>query len=177
MKRSVILGGLAAVLLLAVVLVYGAGWFFHAKPPVADDLEKTALADGSPLEQQKAAADLIALGRPALPNIRRVLHESTSPEVRAIMIMGIAQTQDMESVEDVFKALDDDAYVVRVQALAAMRRLLFFDRIFKPEAPHEERVAAIKKLRQQMADNKKEAERQIQAGKGNTREKGQPQAP
>lgn len=158
---------MTVVLLPVVIWVYGAGWLFHAKPLSADELETTALEDGSSEGQQKAAVALIGLGKPALPNIRRVLHQSKSSEVQAIMIMGIAQTRDMDSVEDVFNALDDDAYVVRVQALAAMRRLLFFDRIFKPEAPHEVRVAAIKKLRQQMEDNKKRAEIEIReyAGK------------
>ena len=166
MKRSLVLFGLVAILLPVVVLVYGAGWFFAPKPLSADDLEKSVLAGGDPQGQQAAAAALIALGNPALPNIRRLFHESQSPEVRAIMIMGIAQTRDMDSVEDIFKALDDDSYGVRVQALAAMRRLLCFDRIFPPEAPHEERVKAIAKLRQQMEDNKKALEREIRAGRG-----------
>ncbi len=166
MKRTLVLVGLAAVLLLVVIWVYGAGWFFRPKPLSADELEKTVLADDNPDGRQKAAVALIGLGKPALPNIRRVLHQATSPEVRATMLMGIAQTRDMDSVEDVFKALDDDAFVVRVQALSAMRSLLYFDRIFKPEAPHEVRVERIKSLRQQMANNKKEQEREIQAGLG-----------
>ena len=73
------------------------------------------------------------------------------------MLMGIAQTRDMDSLEDVFKALDDDA--LRGAGAGPVRdaALLSFDQIFKPEAPHEVRVEAIKKLRQQMADNEKEA--------------------
>ena len=179
MKRTLILVGLAVVLFeAAVVLVYfGPGWFFAAKPLLADDLEKTALADGDPAGQQKAAAALIGLGRPALPNIRRVFQQSQSPEVRAIMIQGIAQTRDMESKEDILKALEDDSYVVRVQAWAAVQRLLFFGgTMFKPGAPREARVEAIKALHQLMADMKKEADRQIREGLGK-REPGQPQVP
>ena len=172
MKRTLLLVGLAAVLFLTVIIVYGSGWFLASKPPAADDLEKAVLAGGDPVGQQKAAVDLIELGEPALPNVRRVLHESKSPEVRAIMIMGIAQMRDKESLEDIFKALDDDSYVVRVQALAAMRSIMFFDNIFKPDAPHEVRVEAIKKVRQQMAEMKKAVEREFRAGRGK-QEKGQ----
>ena len=82
------------------------------------------------------------------------------------MLQGIAQTRDLDSLEDVLKALDDDAYVVRVQAISAVQRLLFFGQLFKPDAPHEVRVEAIKKARKRMVDMKIEEKREIELGWG-----------
>ena len=200
MKRTPLLIGLVLLLVPVVILVYGSGWFFAAKPLVADELEKTALADGNPAGQQTAAAALISLGEPALPNIRRVLQHCQSPEVRAIMLQGVAQTRDLDSLEDVFKAMDDDSYAVRVQALNAFQRIEFFggerpvtiptkfqakaesehslfsEAVFNPKAPHEARLKAIKGLRQQLEAMKKEADRQIREGLGK-RDPGQPEVP
>ena len=143
--RTLLLLSLMAILLTIVVVVYGSGWFFSSRPRSADELEKILLVEGKPEMQEKAAMELIGLGDSASPNIRRVLQQSTSPEVRAMMLMGIAQSRDKDSVEDIIKALDDDSYVVQVQALAAMRRVLYFDKIYKPYASHEVRVEGIRR--------------------------------
>ena len=145
MKRNLVLVGLTVILLPVVIWAYGGGWFSVRNRFRPRTWKRPRLADGSPEGQQKAAVALITLGDAALPSVRRVLQQSQSPEVRAIMLQGIAQTRDLDSLEDVLKALDDDAYVVRVQAISAVQRLLFFGQLFKPDAPHEVRVKAIKK--------------------------------
>jgi len=148
MGRSKILFAIAGILLLCAIVFYGWRWLFSGpRKRSAEELAQAALSAPSPDEQTAAAAELIARGWPALPQMRRVLRDSTAAEVRAIMIQGLSEQWDFDSMPAFLDGLDDPALVVRARSAAAVRRIECSDTGYQPEAPREERGPAIKALR------------------------------
>jgi hypothetical protein len=92
-----------------------------------------------------------------VPNIRRVLEKSTDPEVRALMILGITQIRDWDSMPKVIDALADDSVVVRVQACNTVQNLLACDvhaASYDPRADEAHRRDGIPKIHERWDDMK-----------------------
>jgi len=147
MDRSKILLLLAGVLIVAVAVVYGWSLVFKERMLSADELAELALTASSPGEQEEAAAKLVALGKPAQPQMKRVLGESKTPSVRAAMIAELASEYAYDTMPTMLDALDDQSLIVRVRALGAMDRMLQFKFGYQAEDPPEKRRAAIKAYR------------------------------
>lgn len=68
-------------------------------------------------------------------------------EVKAMMITGLAQEWDFDSMPMFLEALDDESYLVRARAHLAVQRLLQVDVGYRPEDPPEIRRQYIQKFR------------------------------
>jgi len=148
MERPGILLGIAGILLVGAIVWYGWQWLFPGpREHSADELAQAALEAGSLDEQTAAAAELIARGWPALPQMRRVLRESTVAEVRATMIQGLGEQWDVDSMPAFLDGLDDPALIVRARSAAAVRRIECSETGYRPEDPSEKRGPAIKAFR------------------------------
>ena len=70
-------------------------------------------------------------------------------EVKAMMITGLAQEWDFDSMPMFLEALDDESYLVRARAHLAVQRLLQVDVGYRPEDPPEIRRQYIQKFREE----------------------------
>jgi hypothetical protein len=147
MDKKVLLLVVAGLLVVVLLVVYGWDYLFRQRPPSAEELANLALTASSPDEQDAAAATLVQLGVPAKAQMRRVLAESTSPAVRAAVIVGLSSIWDYGSMSVFLDALDDGALVVRSRAKGAVGRLLMGEFPYEPGAPPEERQAWVKAYR------------------------------
>jgi hypothetical protein len=143
---------IAGVLLLAVAVWYGLGWFSSPRTVTPQQLAETALDKAAPPERRvEAAAELAQLtprDAPAAPQeMTRVYRESPEPEVKAVVIQGMASNWDFDSMDTLFAAMDDESLLVRARAHAAVQRLLEVDAGYRANAPREERLAKIKMYR------------------------------
>jgi len=145
--RSKVLLLCAGVLAVVVAVVYGWSLIFKERVLSADELAELALTAHSPEQQEEAAAKLAALGKPAQPQMKRVLGESKTPSVRAAMITELASEYAYDTMPTMLDALDDDSLLVRVRAFWAMDRLLQYKFGYQAEDPREKRQAAIKAYR------------------------------
>jgi hypothetical protein len=140
---------IAGVLLFVVLVFYGWRWIFSAPPPKSpEELAQIALTASTPQEQEKAAVELAPLGHSAVEPMVRVLSESRTPEVRAVMIQGLAVERDFDSMPAFLNALDDESVLVRTRAAGAVQRLLQIDVGYRADAPREKRLEKIKVFRE-----------------------------
>ncbi len=68
-------------------------------------------------------------------------------EVKAMMITGLAQQWDFDSMPLLLEALDDESFLVRSRAHLAIQRLLQVDVGYRPDDPPEVRRQYIQKFR------------------------------
>jgi hypothetical protein len=129
------------------------------KKATPQQLAETALNPSAPPEKrQEAAAELAQFSpreAPAAPQeMTRVYHESREPEVKAVVIQGMASNWDYDSIDTLFAAMDDESLLVRARAHAAVVHLLEVDAGYRADAPREERLAKIKMYRDDWAKYK-----------------------
>jgi len=137
------------VLLALAAVVHGWGLFRRGERLASpDELAEQALHAESPQKQEIAAFELAQLGKEAKQQLRRVLGESSLPQVRAECIRGLAAQWDFDSMETFLDALDDQSPLVRGRASAAVQRMMSVNVDFPHKAPPEEREPVVKHLRQ-----------------------------
>lgn len=142
---------IAAVLLLAVILVYGYGWLFSG-PAVrsADQWVAVAVGDGEVKQRQYAAVKLGELGKPARKQILSVLDQSKQPEVRVACIQSLTTLWDYRSMPLFLDLLNDPSAEVRLQAGETVGHLLRWDYQFRKvnsDNQQKERQAVIETMR------------------------------
>jgi hypothetical protein len=98
-------------------------------------------------EQQSAAVELVRLGAPALPQMRQVFHESQSRDVRAQMILGLAQQWDLDSMPAFLEAMDDPSPLIRGRAAMAVKKILTTVGDYRADDPPEKRRLALQAVR------------------------------
>jgi hypothetical protein len=141
------LGG--AVLL--VIAVYAWWWWPQAKRPAADVLEQQALSAATPQERETAAVQLIDWQDDSKEHMRRVLAKSDSPAVRALMIHGLANILDYESMDQILAGLSDQEQVVRDQSYAAVCAMLGKSFALTPTSSEVERRRVIETIHKEWA--------------------------
>ena len=140
----------AGVSVAALALVYGFRFLSCNRPISADKLAEQALTDPAPEQQQQAAATLVALPQEARREpLRRLVRESTSPQVRATAILGLAGQWDYDSMPRMLELLDDPSPDVRAAAGSAAQRLMSVDFGFRGTDSPEKREVAAAQLRKQ----------------------------
>ena len=146
MDTRKILFVVAGVLLLAVAVWYGLGLFSSPRKVTPQQLAETALSpSASPEKRVEAAAELAPMATPvAVKEMTRVYQQSPDPEVKAVVIQGMAGNWDFDSMETFLAAMDDESLLVRTRAHGAVQRLLQIDAGYRPDASREERLAKIK---------------------------------
>ena len=91
-------------------------------------------------------------GRPPSPEIvfemRGVLIESETPEVRAAAAAGMGNSGDLESTPDLLDAMEDESVRVRETAAQAIGRLLGWNHDFRADDPLEKRQETIAQYRE-----------------------------
>jgi hypothetical protein len=118
------------------------------RPP--GELAQTALSGGSDLEKQRAALLLAewaivesddAQREEAREQMRRVLTESTDPDVKVAVIQGLGVLRDFESVPELLKLVKDPKQEERVrgQAGVAIGHVLQRNFDFRPLDPDKAR--------------------------------------
>jgi uncharacterized protein (UPF0147 family) len=130
------------------------------RPPSPADLAQQALQAATAADQEQAAVTLAEVaGNDALQRqlreearqqLRRVLGESQSPQVRAACIQGLASQWDYESMPALLDALDDSSDLVRGRARVAIERMMSVDLGsfgYKYDDPSAKRAAAIQRIR------------------------------
>jgi len=136
---------LAGVLSILVLSWYGWGWISSSSKPSPQQLADTALKSPNPQEKERAAVRLAQMEYTAVPEMCRVLQESDVPAVKAAMIQGLAVDRDFNSMDTLLNAMNDPILLVRVRAAGAVQRMLQIEVPgYRPEAPPEERLKAIK---------------------------------
>ena len=91
-------------------------------------------------------------GRPPSPEIvfemRGVLIESETPEVRAAAAAGMGNSGDLESTPELLDAMEDGSVLVRETAAQAIGRLLGWNHDFRADDPLEKRQETIAQYRE-----------------------------
>ncbi len=139
---------LAVVVALATVF-YTWRFFTSERLLSPKELADTALMADDPQQRESAAAQLIRHGGLARNELRRVLVESDTPEVRAACIQSLAALQDYESMGAMLDALEDSSAMVRARAGQAVDRLLGANYGFRYSDPPAQRAAQVKFLRKE----------------------------
>jgi HEAT repeat protein len=129
-------------------------------PPSPTELAQQALQADTETDQELAAVKLAEMAgkndlQPQLreevkQQLRRVLGESQSPQVRAACIQGLASQWDYESMPALMDALDDPSDLVRGRARVAIERMMSVDLGsfgYKYDDPSAKRAAAIQRIR------------------------------
>ena len=112
----------------------------------AGSVQQSSAAMGS-VQQQSAAVGLVQLGAPAIPQMRKVLRESQSTEVRAQMILGLAQQWDLDSMPAFLAAMDDPSPLIRGRAEMAVKKILTTVGDYRADDPPEKRRLALQAVR------------------------------
>jgi len=98
---------------------------------------------GTPEEQEKATLELTRRGQVVIPDLRKVVAESTSPRARAAAIQALGAFNDFESMPAILAALDDSDSLVRGRAGVAAANLIGADYHFRADDPAPKRRAII----------------------------------
>jgi len=143
------LASLAGTLLLLTIGLYGYLYLSddEERRRPADELAHQALTAATVEEQEQAARDLGDHGSAALPQLRRVLTETATPGVRAVMVQTLGAAYDFESMPALLDCLDDPAPQVRQRAGVAVSTILGLDYHFRADAAPEERAVTIRHYR------------------------------
>jgi len=79
--------------------------------------------------------------------MRKVLSESQSTEVRAQMILGLAQQWDLDSMPAFLAAMDDPSPLIRGRAEMAVKKFLISVGDYRADDPPEQRRLALQAVR------------------------------
>jgi len=115
--------------------------------PTIDELVDRALTASSAEAKEKAAVKLASHGTAAVPQMRKVLAETDTPQVKAAMIQGLGHAYDYDSIEEIFKGLEHSDRVVRLRAAHAVSKLLGRRYGFNPASSAQQRQRVIKSMR------------------------------
>jgi HEAT repeat protein len=141
------LGGVVLLVAAVHALYYLGGWTWSASPA---KLAEQALNKPTVEERTRAAVRLGDCGYEAREELRRVLQQSDTPEVRAACIQAIGAIEDYDSMDLLLEALEDEAIVVRGSAGSAVSKMVMGHDLrfsFKANAPEQERKKAVATLR------------------------------
>jgi hypothetical protein len=140
------LAALLFVLLIGIGLVT---WVYWPRKPTKvspDELVQEALnGDSPPHVRQQAVYQLTA--QREVRELRRVLTEGRTPELKVAAVQGLAHAQDIESGPRMFDLLEDPDPQVRGQAGAALTAMLGEDFYFSAEDPPQKRRAIAASMR------------------------------
>ncbi|MCA9270490.1 MAG: HEAT repeat domain-containing protein [Planctomycetales bacterium] len=139
---------LAGAIVLALI-VFGYQYLGQSGPRSPEALEQDALHASSVDDRELAAAELSDWGEAAQDHMRRVLAQADSPSVRSLMIQGLGNVYDYESMDVFLAALDDESELVRGRAAAAVRKMLGRALAFDPSAEPAEREKAAELMRKE----------------------------
>jgi HEAT repeat protein len=139
------------VVILVVALVHG--WFYLSggtRSASPEKLAQQALSEPTVEEKTRAALRLGECGYEARDQLRQVLQQSDTPEVRAACIQGLGAIKDYDSVDLLMDALEDESLIVRGRAGSVLTKMISGAGetwSFKASAPEGERKKAIEILR------------------------------
>jgi HEAT repeat protein len=144
------------VVLGVVILLVGSvhAWFYLGGwvwPPSPEKLAEQALNGATVVERAEAAILLADCGYTAVEQLRRVLRESDTPEVRAACINGLGLVRDYESMDLFVELLEDESLVVRSSAGSVVPGMITGHVpkfTYLADDPVETRQKAIESLRQ-----------------------------
>lgn len=121
---------IATLLLVVTIGVYGYIYFLGGETYRSpQELAETALNAGSDEEKEKAARKLADWAQPdrdsgrrqaAQEQMRRVMQNSSNPEVRIAVIQGLGEMRDMASVPDLIKVVRSPRENERLRGAAAV---------------------------------------------------------
>ncbi len=140
--------GIVALVVSSVHLWYYGEWVWPASP---ETLAAQALTGATVHEKAKAAVRLSDCGHKGAEQLRRVLRESDTPEVRAACILGLCGIEDYESMDLFVELMADESFVVRGSAGAAVTVMVQGHDprfLFRADDPEEKRQKAIESLSQ-----------------------------
>ncbi len=139
---------LAALLIVLLIGIGLVGWVYWPRKETklpADELVEQALNGEAPHLKQQAVFHLA--NQREVPELRRVLKESPTPEVKVAAVQGLARADDIESVPQMFDLLEDPDPQVRGQAGAALTAMLGEDYFFAAEDSPQKRRAIAASMR------------------------------
>lgn len=113
-----------------------------------EELTRVALTGGSDADKEQAALDLARSGEAAREPLRRVLAESSNPDVRAAAIQGLGELRDGDSLPDLIKLLEDPSDKVRGRAGVAVGNIIGIDFRFNATDSQTGRAKAVKAIKQ-----------------------------
>jgi HEAT repeat protein len=118
-----------------------------------EQLAQEALSGSTVEDRAKAAVGLENCGYKAHEELRRVLQESDTAEVRAACIRGLGAIEDYDSMELMMDLLEDESLIVRGTAGSAVTSMLVMasgvQTRFKADGTEEERRQAAETLREE----------------------------
>jgi cbb3-type cytochrome oxidase subunit 3 len=156
------LAALLFVLLIGIGLVVWVYWPKKEAKVAPEQLVEEALNGESPHVRQQAVYQLTA--QREVPQLRRVLKEGRTPELKVAAVQGLARAEDIESAPGIFDLLDDPDPNVRGQAGAALTAMLGEDYFFSAEDPPQKRravAASMRKRFEQLKQHPKFKNRQL----------------
>ena len=145
--NRIILFSVAGALALIAVIVYV--WMFLPRDSTRSprELGELALKAPSPEERERAAVELSEHGSAARDELRQALRQGDSVGVRAAAIQGLGVAYDYESVDDLFRALEDESPLIRGRAGVALQKMIGADVGYKANDPPAERAKKVAYLR------------------------------
>ena len=139
------LAALLFVLLIGIGLVAWVYWPRKETKLPADELVEEALNGAAPHVQQQAVFQLAK--QREVPELRRVLKQAQTPQLKVAAVQGLARADDIESAPHIFDLLEDPDPQVRGQAGAALTAMLGEDYFFAAEDPPQKRRAIAASMR------------------------------
>jgi HEAT repeat protein len=134
------LAALLFVLLIGIGLVAWVYWpKKEAKVPPEELVQEALNGDAPPHVRQQAVYQLTA--QREVPELRRVLKEGRTPDLKVAAVQGLARAQDIESGPRMFDLLNDPDPMVRGQAGAALTAMLGEEYFYSAEDPPQKRRA------------------------------------
>jgi hypothetical protein len=140
------LAALLFVLLIGIGLVVWVYWPRKEASVSPEELVQEALNSDSPTHVRQQAVYQLTAQR-EVPELRRVLREGRTPEVKVAAVQGLARAQDIESGPRMFDLLNDPDAMVRGQAGAAITAMLGEDYNYSAEDPPQKRQAIAASMR------------------------------
>jgi HEAT repeat protein len=134
------LAALLFVLLIGIGLVAWVYWpKKETKVPPEELVQEALNGDAPPHVRQQAVYQLTA--QREVPELRRVLKEGRTPDLKVAAVQGLARAQDIESGPRMFDLLNDPDPMVRGQAGAALTAMLGEEYFYSAEDPPQKRRA------------------------------------
>ena len=141
-RNLAIFGGLVV---LTVGIILSSYYLRGDDRPTPQELASAALANTTRTDQTAAAVRLGTYGEPAAKvELRRVLRETTVPDVKAACIEGLGKVWDYESMDLLLDAVEFGSPKVRGRAAVVITRMTGRDRRYRAKAPAAERQRLVR---------------------------------